>query len=136
MYRESISENAKHLLRRMRTVTREAKLPRICCTVAEKSSVTLSSGIGFQFVNSNVTTRSRVISAPSDSVVLAFDITHLALVALPAYYAEQGLCNCTVSAVLSVPTWAHSSKVAAAGLLLWARRAEITTDCCMARAWQ
>ena len=79
MYRESISENAKHLLRRMRTVTREAKLPRICCTVAEKSSVTLSSGIGFQFVNSNVTTRSRVITALHQTASYSPSISHTSL---------------------------------------------------------
>jgi len=45
-----------YLVRRMRTVIKEAKLPRICSTVAEKSSVTLSSGIGFQFLNSTDTT--------------------------------------------------------------------------------
>jgi len=41
--------------------------------------------------------------------------------ALPAYDAEQGLCNCQASFRLSLPAWLHSSKPAAAGLLLWAR---------------
>ena len=34
---------------------KDAKLPRICSTVAEKSSVMLSRGIGFQFLNSTDT---------------------------------------------------------------------------------
>ena len=34
------------------------------------------------------------------------------------WYVEQGLCNGMVSIRLSVPAWAHSSKLAAAGLLL------------------
>jgi len=37
---------------------------------------------------------------------------------------------------LSVPAWAHSSKPAAAGLLLWAQWAEISVDSCMADAHQ
>jgi len=40
-----------------------------------------------------------------------------------AQYAQQGIRNGTVSVHLSVPARAHSSKPAAAGLLLWARRA-------------
>jgi len=47
----------------------------------------------------------------------------IALLALPALYAEQGLRDGTVSVRLSVPAWTHSSKPAAARLLLWARRA-------------
>ena len=35
----------------------------------------------------------------------------------------HGLQNGTMSVRLSVPAWAHSSKPAAANLLLWARRA-------------
>jgi len=34
---------------------------------------------------------------------------------------QQGLCNGTMPICLSVPAWAHSSKPAAAGLVLWAR---------------
>jgi len=45
-----------HLVSRMRMVMKEAKLPRICSTVAEQSSVTLSIGIGFQFLTSTDTT--------------------------------------------------------------------------------
>jgi len=40
-----------------------------------------------------------------------------------AQYAQQGMRNGTVSVHLSVPARAHSSKPAAAGLLLWARQA-------------
>jgi len=35
--------------------------------------------------------------------------------------AEQGVCNGTVS--VRLPAWAHISKTAVAGLLLWARQA-------------
>jgi len=45
------------------------------------------------------------------------------LLSLPAQYAEQGLCNGTVSVRLSIPAWANCRKPAAAGLLLCARRA-------------
>jgi len=43
------------------------------------------------------------------------------LLALPAYYAEHGLCICRLSVHLSIPAWAYSSKPAAASLLLWAQ---------------
>jgi len=37
---------------------------------------------------------------------------------------------------LSLPTWAHSSKPAAAGLLLWRGGQEISIDCCTVGAQQ
>jgi len=35
-----------------------------------------------------------------------------------------------LSVRLSTPAWAHSSKPAVAGLLLWARRQEMSIVCC------
>jgi len=52
---EKMTKNPPHLVSRMRMVMNEAKLPRICSTVDEKSSVTLSIGIGFQFLTSTHT---------------------------------------------------------------------------------
>ena len=60
----------------------------------------------------------------------------LVLLALPAWYVEQGLCNGVVFVRQSVPAWAHSNKPAASGLLLWARRQEIPIECCTASAQQ
>jgi len=61
-YEKGISQ---YLERRMRMVIKEAKLPRICSTVAERSSVMLSSGIGFQFLTSTDTMHSHRLSLAS-----------------------------------------------------------------------
>ena len=61
---EKMTKNPPHLVSRMRIVMKEAKLPRICSTVAEKSSVTLSIGIGFQFLTSTHTAHSTAQKQP------------------------------------------------------------------------
>lgn len=61
---EKMTKNPPHLVSRMRIVMKEAKLPRICSTVAEKSSVTLSIGIGFQFLTSTHTAHNTAQKQP------------------------------------------------------------------------
>lgn len=56
-WRDNNCKKLWHLVIRMRIVIKDAKLPIICCTVADKSSVTLSIGIGFQFRISTDTTQ-------------------------------------------------------------------------------
>ena len=51
-------------------------------------------------------------------------LRHLQVIVRTAHMrSTQGLCICRASVRLSVPAWADSSKPAAVGLLLWARRA-------------
>jgi len=49
--------------------------------------------------------------------------------ALAAYYAEQGTCNCRAPVSLSVCS-IHVPHVVAAGELLWPKSQQISIDCC------